>query len=365
MDAPDRPLFLAAKPGLEPWLAEEARDLGLADLAEVPGGVEAAGGWPEVMRANLWLRGAERVLWRIASFRAMHPAQLDKRARKVDWRAWLPRGAAVAVEATCRKSRIYHQGAARSRVAGAIEAAGMTIAEKAALRVMVRIEDDLCTISLDTSGAALHRRGWKEAVGKAPMRETMAALFLRAAGYRGAGPVVDPMCGSGTIPIEAACIAAGLAPGRARGFAFERFAGFDRDLWASMSPGVPELPASICAYGSDRDAGVIAMAAENADRAGVSSLTSFERMPVSDVAPPEGAPGLMIANPPYGGRIGNRKLLYGLYGAFGAVARERFAGWRVAFVTSDDGLARSTGLELSPGPRVAHGGLTVRLWQTR
>jgi len=364
MDALDRPLFFAAKPGLEPWLLAEARELGFTDLTEVPGGVEAAGGWPEVMRANLWLRGAERVLWRIAAFRAMHPAQLDKRARKVDWATWLPRGAAVAVEATCRKSRIYHQGAARSRVAGAIEAAGAKVAEKASLRVMVRIEDDLCTISLDTSGEGLHRRGFKEAVGKAPMRETMAALFLRAAGFTGAGPVCDPMCGSGTFPIEAAEIAAGLAPGRARRFAFERFPGFDAGAWAAMvpAPAVPDGGPRF--FGSDRDAGAVAMARANAERAGVAALTSFDHLPISEARAPEGPSGLLIANPPYGGRIGNKKLLYGLYAAFGEAARTRFPGWKAALVTSEDDLAHATGLNLTGGPRVAHGGLTVRLWQT-
>ena len=130
-------------------MLQEATEIGFSDLNLNQGGVEASGDWPDIMRANLLLRGAERVLLRIAQFRAMHPAQLDKRSRKVDWAAWLPKGTAISVEAVCRKSRIYHKGAARSRVAGALEAAGMKIVEKGGQKVLVRIEDDLCTISLD------------------------------------------------------------------------------------------------------------------------------------------------------------------------------------------------------------------------
>jgi len=197
------------------------------------------------------------------------------------------------------------------------------------------------------------------------MRETMAALFLRAADYRGEGLVLDPMCGSGTFPIEAAEIASGLAPGRARSFAFEAFSSFDAEAWAAMKPSwTRDLPEGLVGYGSDRDAGAVAMAQANAERAGVAARCAFERHPLSEARPPEGPPGLLIANPPYGGRIGNKKLLYGLYGALGTVARERFAGWKIAIVTSEDSLARATGLDLTPGPRVAHGGLTVRLWQT-
>src|SRR5690606_17220919 len=167
------------------------------------------------------------ILARIASFRAMHLAQLDKRARKLDWPAFLRADVPVQVEASCKRSRIYHAGAAAQRVAKAIaETIGAPIAEDAALRVVVRIEDDLVTISLDTTGESLHKRGFKEAVSKAPMRETMAAMFLRQCGYTGAEPVLDPMCGSGTFPIEAAEIALGLLPGRARAFAFEHLPGF-------------------------------------------------------------------------------------------------------------------------------------------
>lgn len=360
-------MFLAAAPGLEAALACEAREAGFSGVARTVGGVTARGGWPEVWRANLCLRGAARVLVRVGAFRALHLAQLDRRARKVDWGAVLRADVPVRVEAACRGSRIYHQKAAAERVARAIsETLGAPVADEAALRVMVRIEDDLCTLSLDTSGAPLHRRGHKQAVGKAPLRETLAALFLRQCGFRGGETVLDPMCGSGTFVIEAAEIAAGLMPGRARSFAFESLAGFDPAAWDAMRATPQEMPAAsgLLFHGSDRDAGAARMAAENAGRAGVAGLCRFDCRTVSDLSRPEGPAGLVMVNPPYGARIGNRKPLHALYAALGRVLGERFSGWRVGIVTSDAGLARATGLPLAPpGPPVAHGPLKVRLWQ--
>lgn len=240
-------LFLVVAPGQEEFLADEARAAGFAGVAAVPGGVTLDGGLPQAMRANLVLHGATRVLWRIAEFRALHLAQLDKRARRVDWAAVLRPDVPVRVDAACHASRIYHAGAAAERVATAIsETVGAPVRAVTGNRgvtdedgtddgvgVRVRIDDDLCTISLDTSGAPLHKRGLKGGVGKAPLRETLAALFLREMGFDGTMPVLDPMCGSGTFPIEAATIAAGLWPGRARSFAFERLAGYDPALRAA------------------------------------------------------------------------------------------------------------------------------------
>ena len=359
-------IFLTALPGLEPLLAAEARAAGFPDAQPVPGGVTVQGGWPQVMRANLDLRGAGRVLWRIGAFRAMHLAQLDKRARRFAWADWLHPDVPLRIEVTTRASRIYHQGAARQRIAGALtDSLGVTLAEDAPLTLMVRIEDDLVTLSLDTSGEGLHKRGFKQAVGKAPLRETMAALFLRAAGYDGREPVLDPMCGSGTFVIEAAELAAGLQPGRGRGFAFEHLVGFDPAALAALRRPAPDVQGPARFFGSDRDTGAVRMASDNATRAGVGALCRFAHGAVSDLARPEGAPGLVMVNPPYGARIGDRKLLFGLYGSLGKVLLERFSGWRVGLVTSDSGLARATGLPwLPPGPPVPHGGLTVRLHTT-
>ncbi|APX12846.1 THUMP domain-containing class I SAM-dependent RNA methyltransferase [Tateyamaria omphalii] len=361
------PIFAITLPGLEQTLADEARGFGFDVVDVVPGGVSLHGGWPEVWRANLELRGATRLLWRMGSFMAFHLAQLDKRARKFPWTEVLRPDAPVRVEvATSRKSKIYHAGAATKRIETAlVESAGMTVAADAPVTLKVRIDDNRVTISVDTSGEPLHKRGHKEAVGKAPMRETLAALFLRQCGFDGTQPVFDPMCGSGTFVIEAAEMAADLQAGRARDFAFEQFAGFDPKTMAGLRCGARRGAPQVRLTGSDRDQGVIAMAQANAGRAGVADLVSFGTGNAGEITPPDGPPGLVIVNPPYGARIGNKKALYPVYGRLGQVLAERFAGWRVGIVTSEASLAKATGLPFLPeGPSIAHGGLRVKLWRT-
>ena len=359
-------IFITAPPGLEPVLCAEVLERGFASAVAVPGGVTLQGGWPEVWRANLELRGATRVLARIGQFMAFHLAQLDKRARKFPWGDVLRADVPVRVEVTTKRSKIYHAVAASQRIETALrEEFGVEISPEAPVSVKVRIDDNKVTISVDTSGESLHKRGHKEAVGKAPMRETLAALFLRQCGYNGTEPVVDPMCGSGTFIIEAAEIAAGLMPGRTRDFAFQQLATFDADAWQAMRIPKP-VNTGLRFLGSDRDAGAIRMSSANAQRAGVADLTEFKMHAVSDVATPDGPPGLVIVNPPYGGRIGNKKLLYPLYAALGQTLMAKFSGWRVGLVTSEPPLAKATGLPFLPqGAPVPHGGLKVWLYRTK
>ncbi len=347
-------------------MLDEVRGKGLRRARAVPGGVTIEGGWPEVWRANLWIRGAGRVLARLDSFRAVHFAQLDDRARRVNWARALRPDVAFRVEASCASSRLYHSDAVAQRIATAIRATlGAPESPEAEIVVMARLENDLCTLSVDTSGEALHKRGYKQAVNPAPLRETMASLFLLQCGYDGSEPLLDPMCGAGPFVIEAAEIAARLNPGRGRTFAFEHLASFDADAWAQMR-GVQSARAPAARlFGSDRDAGAIAMSRANAERAGVADFTEFHQAPISALNPPEGPPGLVIVNPPYGTRLGDRQALLPLYAALGQTLRSRFAGWRVGLVANEPKLAHATRLPfLPPGPPVPHGGLRVQLFQT-
>ena len=365
MDNPDFDIFLVATPGLEAPLAAEAAALGWTPVVQ-PGGVTIRGNWTDVWRANLALRGATRVLARIGGFRAMHLAQLDKRARKFTWGGLLRPGMTVKVETVCRASRIYHAGAATQRIERALsEELGAVIAADAPITIKARIEDDLVTFSLDTTGDSLHRRGYKEAVAKAPMRETMAAMFLAQMEFDGSQCVLDPMCGSGTFVLEAAQMALGILPGRSRSFAFQDFANFDANAFAALKtePQSPTLPVQF--LGRDRDPGAIRMSTANAERAGVSAVTQFQVGQIADLQRPDVAPGIVIVNPPYGARIGGKGPLFGLHAQMGQVFRDRFKGWRIGIVTSEAGLAKATGLPWqAPGPIVSHGGLKVRLWQT-
>lgn len=362
----DFEIFLVAAPGLESALSDEVWGKGFADARPIKGGVVVRGGWPEVWRANLQIRGASRVLARIGSFRAFHLAQLDKRARRIPWAGVLRPNVPFRVEVSCKSSRIYHSGAAKQRIERAIqEELGANASPEAEVAIKARIEDDLCTIAVDTSGEPLHKRGFKEAVSKAPMRETLASLFLRQCGYVGTEPVLDPMCGSGTFVIEAAEIAAGLNPGRSRHFAFEQLATFDGAAWQRLRETGTVTRPDFRLYGSDRDAGAIAMSRANAERAGVAEFTEFWQLAISELVPPVGPPGLVIVNPPYGDRIGDKVRLQSLYRALGQTLMARFAGWRVGLVTSEASLAKAAGLPfMPPTAPVSHGGLRVMLFQS-
>lgn len=359
-------IFLVASPGTEAGLLAEAQSLNFVMAKPVAGGVTVHGGWPEVWRANLELRGVTRVLARIGSFHAGHLAQLDKLARNFPWGDFLRKDVAVQVEVTCKKSRIYHAGAAKQRIETAIrETLAAQISPDVEVCIKARFENNLCTISIDASGESLHKRGHKEAIGKAPMRETLATHFLRACGFDGTETVVDPMCGSGTFVIEAAEIATHLLPGRSRTFAFEHLKSFDADQWQAMQNAKTRKETALQFYGSDRDAGAIRMSIANAERSGVAEITKFKQQAVSDLTPPEGPPGLVIVNPPYGTRIGDKKPLFALYAALGKTLLSRFSGWRVGLVTTDTSLAKATGLPFDkPYSPVNHGGLRVLLFKT-
>lgn len=357
-------IFVSVPPGFEPLMQAEMLEKGFTGATAIDGGATFKGHWKGVWRANLELRGASRVLARVGGFRVFQLNKLELFAREFPWLDTLRQNVPVKVEVTCKKSKIYHQGAAAERICKGLEASGIPVSDDAVIVLKTRIENDYCLFSIDSSGEALHRRGFKEAVGKAPMRENLAALFLRACGYDGNEPVLDPMCGSGTFAIEAAEIALGLKPGRARNFAFEQLATFKPEMWQAMKKTVPSETAQTF-YGRDRDAGAIANSQDNARRAGVDDVTDFLLQPISDLQRPEGPPGLVILNPPYGARIGNKKPLFALYGSLGVVLKERFQGWRVGIVTTDAGLAKSTGLPFKPSEDTyAHGGLRVRLFQT-
>jgi putative N6-adenine-specific DNA methylase len=359
-------IFLVTVPGLEDVLCAEVRSKGFNSPRAVPGGVTIKGAWPDVWRANLWVRGAGRVLAKVASFKVSRLTELEAKARQVRWGTVLRPDVPFHVEATCKQSRIFHTGAAAQRIETAIrEELGAPVSPDAPVLVRALIDNDICTLSVDTSGDLLHRRGYKEAVGAAPMRETMASLFLRQCCYDGSEPVLDPMCGSGTFVIEAAEIAARLNPGRARSFAFEHLATFDAAAWQRMREVRSQRVPPVRFYGSDRDANAIVMARENAARAGVGDWTDFRQSTISEITPPDGPPGLVIANPPYGTRIGDKTKLLALYRSLGQVLMARFCGWRVGIITSDAKLARATALPFLPGTApIPHGGLRITLYRT-
>ena len=359
-------IFLTCPPGLESALSAELTENGFAKPRKETGGVSIQGGWIEVWRANLQIRGATRVLARIDSFRANHLNQLLAKARLTDWGAVLHRNHPVRIEASTRKSRLYHTGAIQERIGRAIsETHGAPIRDDAQICIRVRIDHDICTLSLDTSGEPLHKRGYKQAVAKAPLRETLAALLLREAGFNGRSSLLDPMCGSGTLVIEAAELAAGLSPGRSRHFAFENLSNFNPEHFETLRNRTPHPRSEARCIGYDRDPGAVRMSMDNATRAAVSDRTHFSQHTLDSAPRPDCEPGLIMVNPPYGARIGDKKSVYGLYKVIGQSLRERFSGWRVGLITRDDAMARTTGLDFTTakGP-YDHGGIKIKLYQT-
>lgn len=358
-------IFAITVPGMEETLCDEAIEAGFKNAQAVPGGVTFMGHWTTVWKANLWLRGATRILARIGQFRVFHLAELDRKASEFDWADHFKPSTRVTVDVTCKSSKIYHQGAAAERISTALTKVLSPTQDGPVVALKVRIENNLCTLSIDTSGAPLHRRGFKSFVGKAPMRETLVALFLRQCGYTGDEPVLDPMCGSGTFLLEAADIATGRAPGRYRSFAFEQLAPFQPDRWAALKADLSDTQKQHTFYGSDRNEGAITGATQNAKRADLADRIHFTHQSLSDLTRPNGPNGLVILNPPYGDRIGDKKRLFGLYATLGKVLKERFAGWRVGLVTAERQLAQATELPFKPqSAPIPHGGIRITLYQT-
>jgi putative N6-adenine-specific DNA methylase len=362
-------LFAVTAPGLESLTGRELEQLGLPPSDTEPGGVAFQGSLIDVARANLWLRTATRVLVRLGSFHSRALGELERKSAELPWRDWLAPGVPLAVRVTCRKSRLFHQRAVAERILAASGAPGATVAGAApddeecpGQLVVVRVFRDECTVSLDSSGALLHRRGYRLQTGKAPLRETLAAGLLIASGWQPDEPLIDPFCGSGTIPIEAALLARRLAPGGRRDFAFQRWPRWDAALWRGLLQQANEIalaraPAPI--IGADRDAGAIAAARANADRAGVAEDVEFHHAALSALAPPAG-PGHLVTNPPYGVRVGEAGALRDLYARLGQVARQRLAGWRLALLLPAAPLERATGLGFRPFLHTRNGGLAVR-----
>jgi putative N6-adenine-specific DNA methylase len=415
--SPRYEIFASTAPGLESIATGELKALGIRSRQEI-GGVGFSGDLEQIYRSNLWLRTATRVIVRLGSFHASTFFELERRAKKIPWENFLPSGGAVRLRVTCRKSKLYHSDAVGERVLKAIanstsrpielrdddrrkeeeDSEPSDAAEETPEQMnvdaramstdqtqlfVVRIVHDQCEISADTSGELLHRRGYRQQTAKAPLRETIAAAMVLASGWRPRTPLLDPMCGAGTIPIEAALIAHRMAPGRARKFQFMEWPNFDSGLWrdllAAEEEGVTKSVGEI--FGADRDAGAIAAAVANAERAGLGNSLGFKVAALSDslsdldaavsgrnldtaartVSDPDsrGSDGpVILANPPYGVRVRSAADLRNLYATVGRAVRKH-AAWRLGILTPDAALVRQTGLPLRPRFSTSNGGIPV------
>lgn len=355
--------FAIAAPGLEPIVATELARLGERPRVE-DGGVSWEGDARSMMRANLWLRTASRVLVRVARFRAAEFYELERRAKKIEWERFIAPGVLPDFRVTAHKSRLYHSDAIAQRLTLATatrKAHPMARpAEKASQLFVVRVVRDNFEISADTSGELLHMRGYRTEVAKAPLRETLAAALLLASEWDGHTPLLDPFCGSGTIPIEGALIARRIAPGAQRRFSFMLWPDFYEPAWRRLLDDAhsgQRRPGSAL-LGSDRDAGAVEASIANAERAGVAGDIAFSRQVVSAIEAP-GPAGLIATNPPYGVRVSGGDDVRNLYAQLGKVLRARFSGWRVSAYVPNAALARQARLPFTTLYKTSNGGINV------
>ncbi|MBK6496407.1 MAG: class I SAM-dependent RNA methyltransferase [Gemmatimonadetes bacterium] len=377
------PCWAVTAPGAELLAAAELRALGIEPGEGEPGGVPFEATAAQLADALLWLRTAVRVTVRLASFTAKSFAELERHGKGVDWASVIPPGTAVHFRVTSKKSKLYHEDGIAERLERSLFAAvsGLTTVRAPStaealeddvtkvppvLRIVVRVHRDVVTLSADAAGGLLHRRGWRQAVAKAPMRETLAATLLLASGWTPTEPLLDPMCGSGTIIIEAALMARRMAPGRARRFAAEAWPGIAEATWpaARARAAAQELPrVTVPLVGTDRDAGAITASMENAERAGVAGDVEFVRGTLSRLPHDDGT-GWIVTNPPYGTRIGERTALRDLYASLGHLVTQRRPQWHLAMISADRMLEGQLGFPLREVLRTTNGGLPVHVMTT-
>jgi putative N6-adenine-specific DNA methylase len=365
--------FATCGRGIEPILADELRELKADAVEPGRGGVRFAGDTAFLYQANLWLRTAIRVLVPILEVDVASPDELYDAVRSVDWSRYLTPEHTLAVDCNVRDSHLTHSKYAALRVKDAIcdqfvERQGRRPSvdvEEPMISLNLHVHRDHAVLSLDSSGDSLHRRGYRPIQVRAPLNEALAAALVLRTGWRGEVCFADPLCGSGTLPIEAAWIALRRPPGLTRRrFGFMGWMDYDVALWASLRDearsGVRRaLPAPV--LGSDIRSDAVNMAGTNARAAGIGHLLHFDRRDLRDFQPPEGPPGVILCNPPYGERLGDEASLRDLYRLMGAVFRERCHGWTAWVFTGNRRLAQQIGLEPAEEVPLFNGKIPCRL----
>jgi len=338
----------------------------------VPGGVAFGGGWDVCYRVNLWSRIASRVLWQVHSFAYANEDDVYTRSKAYDWPKHFAVERTLRVNVTAQKSPLKSLEFATLRIKDAVcdrfrDAFGKRPSvDRTApdVRVHAFLEKDKATLYLDTSGEPLFKRGWRAGQGEAPLRENLAAGIVMLTGWQPGEPLLDPMCGGGTILVEAAAMARGRAPGAKRSFGFEKLRAFDAAGWEGIKRDQAPEALTPVLYGSDNDPRALEDARRNLAAAGVERWVKLEQADVLERAAPASG-GVLIANPPYGERMGNLDDLAAFYPKLGDALKQRFAGWRCYFFTADLRLPKL--IRLSPSARTPlwNGAIECRLYEFR
>ena len=366
----EQAFFAPCPRGLEALLAAELSTLGAREAVAVPGGVAFCGDWLVCYRANLWSRLASRVLWRVAEFSYGHEDDVYAAARAVAWPALFAVERTLRVNVTAQKSPLKSLEFITLRIKDAIcDRFRDTLGRRPSIerarpdvRVHAFLEAHRGALYLDTSGEPLFKRGWRGETVEAPLRENLAAGLVMLSGWAPSEPLLDPMCGGGTLLIEAAAMARGRAPGAKRGFGFEKLRSFEPVQWDRVRAETAQSAQDLALYGSDTDPTAIAAARRNLAAAGVERWVTLEQRDVLARAAPASS-GVMIANPPYGERIGESAQLAAFYPRLGDALKQRFAGWRCYFFTADRRLEKLIRLTPSRRTPLFNGPIECRLYK--
>ncbi len=378
--------FCPCPRGLELALTEELQEIVTRSTTlkihnQVPGGVHCSGQLSDAMLINLHSRIASRVLLRIAHGSYANENHIYDLALDALWENWFSVDHTIRVDITAIKSPLKSLEFITLKIKDAIcdrfrdrEGKRPSVNTRTPdMRISGFLDARTVTLYLDTSGEPLFKRGWRQETGDAPLRENLAAGLLRTAGWKPGVPLLDPMCGSGTLLIEAAQMLAGIPPGMNRRFAFEKFAGYKPADWQWIREAVPApaSPATINISGSDISGDMLVMARNNLQRAGIPFEIPLKQIDAQEIKPPGDQPGLLIANPPYGERIGVRgdsqqapdELAVAFFSAFGSTLKNRFAGWTVCLFTADLSLPKMLRLKESKKTPFFNGAIECRLFR--
>lgn len=378
--------FCPCPRGLEAALAEELGELGQRSPSlkvhnQVPGGVHCSGELTDAWKMNLHSRIASRVLLRMAHSSYKNENDIYDLALAQPWEDWFSVDHTIRVDVTAIKSPLRSLEFSTLKIKDAVCDRFRDLCSKRPsvntktpdMRIAGFLDAHNFTIYLDTSGEALFKRGWREETGEAPLRENLAAGLLRTTGWKPGTVLFDPMCGSGTILIEAAQIVAGIPPGARRRFAFEKFNDFDAHAWLAIKGDFKPnpLPAEPKLFGSDISGDMVAITRDNLRRAGILFEVPLKQVEAQEVKPPTDETGILLTNPPYGERIGVRgdstlptdELLEAFFSAFGSTLKQRFAGWSVFLFSADLKLPRLLRLKESRKTPFFNGALECRLFR--
>ncbi|MCA1248116.1 class I SAM-dependent RNA methyltransferase [Massilia sp. MS-15] len=348
---------------------------------QVPGGVHCSGSLVDAYRINLHSRIASRVLMRMGQRSYNNENDIYDLVLEQPWEDWFGVNHTIRVDVTAVKSPLKSlefttlkiKDAVCDRFRDQFNKRPSVNTREPDMRIVGFLDQRNFIIYLDTSGEALFKRGWREETGDAPLRENLAAGMLRVAGWKPGVPLFDPMCGSGTILVEAAQMVQGIPPGARRRFAFEKFAGFDREAWAALKAEIKPnpVPTEPTIFGSDISGDMVAMTRHNLKVAGILFEVPLKQIEAQHVSPPTSQPGILLTNPPYGERIGVRgdstvpqdEMAVSFYSALGTTLKQRFAGWTVFLFTADLSLPKLLRLKEARKTPFFNGALECRLFR--